>query len=382
MRYYRNPYRAGSTRRLERARELQFKTIAESDSVCIGDKINIMNVKTGKYWTCSICCAQTKVSPSWNRGWRNERIVEKKEEQVVSDAKKGVISEKTPLAQAVLGKKVGQFFDYVVEQSGRIYGRVVGITKPDGIVYGTMGQNLASVEDKKIEQQKESSSNYWTDRPIEWAEQVLQTLDKRKISKTKSKRVQTGSEINKEKSVALTQSKREEMNVRPETKPSQQEIKKLDNKQVNAAWPMFESDFEYDEMGAIVSVHKKEEPLAVNSTKKVFSFHNKKDLEESLMVLEGLFNGYNVFTGEIVEGLDDEMKEFCFLLFCYFERKLKAREMQDRINPNRGARWTKEEDELLMREYNAGKTVEQLSRIFMRSNGAIRARLLRFINIK
>ena len=87
-------------------------------------------------------------------------------------------------------------------------------------------------------------------------------------------------------------------------------------------------------------------------------------------------------TGEVVEGLSEDLKLQLFEMSVYFDDRLKSRDAQDNRYPNHGLKWTSEEDEQLLTEYQEGKTIKELSAIHRRSNGAIRSRLLNLNVIK
>lgn len=102
-----------------------------------------------------------------------------------------------------------------------------------------------------------------------------------------------------------------------------------------------------------------------------------------LNVLEGLSEGIDINTGEIIEGISDELMESCFEIATYFDKTIKRKNKAKENMPSQnGKRWTKEDDELLLFEYNKGKTVKELSEIFERSTGSIGSRLLSLINLK
>ena len=93
-------------------------------------------------------------------------------------------------------------------------------------------------------------------------------------------------------------------------------------------------------------------------------------------ILQGLSENVDVVTGEVVEGLSDDVKLQLFEMAVYFDDRLKSRERQDSQHPNRGQRWSPEEDEQLLAEYSQGVTIKELGAIHGRSTGAIRSRLL------
>ena len=97
-----------------------------------------------------------------------------------------------------------------------------------------------------------------------------------------------------------------------------------------------------------------------------------------IKVLKGLSDGIDVITGEVIEGLSEDTRSELYEMSVYFERRLKMIKQQEIDNPNRGQKWTHEEDEQLLSEYNSGKSVKEISEVHCRSVGAIRSRLLKF----
>jgi hypothetical protein len=61
----------------------------------------------------------------------------------------------------------------------------------------------------------------------------------------------------------------------------------------------------------------------------------------------------------------------------YFDSKLKSKEKLEEKYPKSGSKWTEAEDDQLLEKYNQGKTVKELSMIFLRSEGSIRSRLIK-----
>ena len=102
----------------------------------------------------------------------------------------------------------------------------------------------------------------------------------------------------------------------------------------------------------------------------------KDKMEYYSGILNGLSDGVNVVTGEMVEGLDPEIKLQLLEMSKYFEQRLKSKERQEEKYPQQGQKWSQEEDEQLLSEYREGKTIKEISEIHNRSNGAIRSRLL------
>ena len=68
-------------------------------------------------------------------------------------------------------------------------------------------------------------------------------------------------------------------------------------------------------------------------------------------------------------------------MLLYFDEKVKNREEKKLNNPNQGKKWTREDDELLIKEYKLGKSIKELSKIFQRSSSSIQSRLLKLIEL-
>lgn len=113
----------------------------------VGDVVNIFNMGTRKYWKCKIEYAQYITKPDWGIGPYETHHNETNETINVSDPSKGIISEKTPLAKAILEKKVGESFSYKDGYNTYVVGRIIGIKKPNGTIYGTI-----AVTEKQTEQ--------------------------------------------------------------------------------------------------------------------------------------------------------------------------------------------------------------------------------------
>ena len=81
----------------------------------------------------------------------------------------------------------------------------------------------------------------------------------------------------------------------------------------------------------------------------------KEKYEYYKNILKGLSNGCNAFTGELILGIDEELKNACLEMSKYFEDRIKSKEIKDRKIPNHNKKWTKLDDELLLKEYKSGK---------------------------
>ena len=102
----------------------------------------------------------------------------------------------------------------------------------------------------------------------------------------------------------------------------------------------------------------------------------KEKMEYYSGILNGLSEGVNVVTGEMIDGLDPEIKLQLLEMSKYFDQRLKSKERQEDKYSQQGQKWSQEEDEQLLSEYREGKTIKEISEIHSRSNGAIRSRLL------
>ena len=117
-----------------------------------------------------------------------------------------------------------------------------------------------------------------------------------------------------------------------------------------------------------------EEPQKILKNKKK-SF--KEKLSQYIDILQGLSEGVNILTGEVVKDLDKELKLYLFEMSLYFDNKLKSKEKLEEKYPQHGKKWTEEEDEQLLSEYKQGKTVKELSSIHQRGEGSVRSRLIK-----
>lgn len=101
-----------------------------------------------------------------------------------------------------------------------------------------------------------------------------------------------------------------------------------------------------------------------------------------ITILQGLSENVDVTTGEVVDGLSEEVKLQLFEMSLYFDKRLKAKERLDTDYPARGKLWTPEEDERLLAGYREGMTLKELSERHQRTRGAIQTRLLMLTAIK
>lgn len=128
-----------------------------------------------------------------------------------------------------------------------------------------------------------------------------------------------------------------------------------------------------------------EEWAAPVTPKDIVPKEQKKPFKERvsayITILQGLSENVDVITGEVVEGLSDEVRLQLFEMSLYFDERLKRREAKDNDYPDHGKPWTPEEDEALLAEYREGMEIKELSEKHHRTPGAIRSRLLKLTAI-
>jgi hypothetical protein len=100
-----------------------------------------------------------------------------------------------------------------------------------------------------------------------------------------------------------------------------------------------------------------------------------------ISILESLSEGINFATGEIIEGLDEELKDYLLEIAMYFDTMLKNKEKFKSNNPSQGKRWTKEEEEQLINEFNSGIEIKEIAKIHQRSFGSVFIRLSKHFNL-
>ena len=115
--------------------------------------------------------------------------------------------------------------------------------------------------------------------------------------------------------------------------------------------------------------------IDVSTCKKVIKKPFKERLGSYIEILQGLSEGVDVLSGEVIEGLSNDLKLELFEMSMYFDERLKAKEKLEQSHPNQGSKWTAEEDEQLIAEFKEGKSVKEISAVHQRNIGAIRSRL-------
>ena len=100
------------------------------------------------------------------------------------------------------------------------------------------------------------------------------------------------------------------------------------------------------------------------------------DLLRAKEILEGLADGVNPLTGEVLADEDscnqpEVIRALHATLRALSEKKIKPQP------ENAGKPWTAEDDDLLCKMYDAGKNSKEICDYFKRSKGSITARLAR-----
>lgn len=129
-------------------------------------------------------------------------------------------------------------------------------------------------------------------------------------------------------------------------------------------------DPEYPVEGVLSEV---EEPAKLPRTSRSLL---KRRLSKYAEVMHGLGEGINILSGEVLEGLSDELKAVFFEIATYFEEKLNSRKALEEKYPRHGRKWTVQEDEQLTNELAQGKSVNEISELHQRGRGSIIQRLL------
>ena len=102
-----------------------------------------------------------------------------------------------------------------------------------------------------------------------------------------------------------------------------------------------------------------------------------RKIEDYFKTLEFLSDAINPYTGEIISGIDEDLKKDIFEILLYFNNKVKYQKSLKEKFSNMGNKWTQEEDSQLISEYKNKLTFKQIAEIHNRSTGAIRSRLLK-----
>ncbi len=106
------------------------------------------------------------------------------------------------------------------------------------------------------------------------------------------------------------------------------------------------------------------------------------DVQYAKQLLEGLADGMNPLTGEVLSKNDvcndpDVIRALHTIL-----RQLDNGKPSKKLPENTGKPWTKENDEELCHRFDDGSSLKELSYAFKRTQGAITARLERLGKVK
>lgn len=100
--------------------------------------------------------------------------------------------------------------------------------------------------------------------------------------------------------------------------------------------------------------------------------------DEKLQVIDALLRGIDPSTGELLDEdhfvNEDVVKAVLMTALHAIERK---QEREKNKKPSSGARWTEEEDERLVEEYNSNMPITEIAEMHGRSTGSIQSRLLK-----
>ena len=104
-------------------------------------------------------------------------------------------------------------------------------------------------------------------------------------------------------------------------------------------------------------------------------------MEENLRIIQQLSNGADPFTGEIFEDnhICQNAKVVRALIIAVksLENELKRLKRKENLPTNAGKLWSTEEDIDLIKEFDNGKSIKELSEIFERTTGSIQSRLVK-----
>ena len=99
------------------------------------------------------------------------------------------------------------------------------------------------------------------------------------------------------------------------------------------------------------------------------------DIQYAKQILEGLADGMNPLTGEVLPPDDACNNPDVIRALHTVLRQLDGEKPSKKTPENAGKPWTKEDDEELCRRFDNGSTVKGLSHAFKRTQGAISSRL-------
>ncbi len=106
------------------------------------------------------------------------------------------------------------------------------------------------------------------------------------------------------------------------------------------------------------------------------------DVQYAKQLLEGLADGMNPLTGEVLPPDDACNNPDIIRALHTILRELDRKTASKRTPENAGKPWSKEDDAELCSRFDNGSSVQELSQTFKRTRGAITSRLERLGKIK
>lgn len=298
------------------------------------------------------------------------------EDTTGADPNNGTISEKTPVAQALLGKRVNETFSYVV--NGRNFsGKVVKIEYI---------QKSVSTQDVPADNVDEVASN------------GVNNAEGANLKSGKLCIKQGGFYYNVSGNDALLLHKylgykTFGVNVMRTGFPVARRdavLKKIDalgidydvfdrNDKIIISRRFSHNNYEVVDENEFTQTQS---AVASDKTSRSTAKTKQSKLELYIPVLQALSEGINLYTGEIINGIDEQLQNDLGELLLYFEDKQRKQAVAKESNPNMGQSWTQEEDEQLTQEYNAQMELKEIAKLHGRTTGAIQSRLMRLHLLK
>lgn len=106
------------------------------------------------------------------------------------------------------------------------------------------------------------------------------------------------------------------------------------------------------------------------------------DVQYAKQLLEGLADGMNPLTGEVLSKDDVCNDPEIIRALHAILRMLDKEKLSKHLPENAGKPWTKEDDEELCRRFDNGSSIKELSHAFKRTQGSISSRLERLGKVK
>lgn len=107
---------------------------------------------------------------------------------------------------------------------------------------------------------------------------------------------------------------------------------------------------------------------------------------EALRIIQALADGVDPTTGEVLEEnspfQNPQIVRALFAAADALERRVGAENRSRRLPENAGAPWTKQDDEGLARDFDAGFSIPDLAMKLKRTRGSVRTRLERLGKVR